>query len=241
MTSRVSRCGAGVCIASLGLIALIAPAVAEPSQRDASITQDVEASGLRLTTSQFFADSTLKLSYDLTTRAPEITEPTVVITVPSPISPIEQADSDSSSGIDASETNMSSDTDKPVPIVIAAPRVKEPALILRVAIHRPVSVQPLTDVVDGDPGDVIDVISGPLNQFATRDAATEEVTVNVDVPLQQRLSYRAHHDDVLEYVDTGVTPVSVSVIRGTAVIAHDITLIDVGWQQANPSGYRCST
>ncbi|MED5570277.1 MAG: hypothetical protein VYE12_02495, partial [Actinomycetota bacterium] len=235
MTLRVYRCGAGVCIASLGLIALIAPALAEPSQRDASITQDAEASGLRLTSSQFFAESTIKLSYNLTTRAPEITEPTVVITVPSPISPIEQADSDSSSGTDASETNTSSDTEEPVPVVIAAPGVKEPALILRVAIHRPVNVQPLTDVVDGDPGDVIDVISRPLNQFATRDAATEEVTVNVDVPLQQRLSYRAHHDDVLEYVDTGVTPVSVSVIRGTAVIAHDITLIDVGWQQANPS------
>ncbi|MEC8018112.1 MAG: hypothetical protein VX160_04015, partial [Actinomycetota bacterium] len=92
MTLRVYRCGAGVCIASLGLIALIAPALAEPSQRDASITQDAEASGLRLTSSQFFAESTIKLSYNLTTRAPEITEPTVVITVPSPISPIEQAD-----------------------------------------------------------------------------------------------------------------------------------------------------
>ncbi|MCH1490340.1 MAG: DUF6049 family protein [Ilumatobacteraceae bacterium] len=235
MTLRVSRYGAGVCIASLGLIALVAPAVAEPSQRDASITQDAEASGLRLTTSQFFADSTIKLSYNLTTRAPEITEPTVVTTVPSPITPIEQVDSDSSSGTDASETTTSSDSEEPVPIVIAVPGVKEPALLLRVAIHRPLNGQPLTDVVDGDPGDVIDVISGPLNQFGTRDAATEEITVNIDVPLQQRLSYRAHLDDVLEYVDTGITPVSVSVIRGTAVIAHDVTLIDVGWQQANPS------
>ena len=235
MTLRVSRCGVGVCIASLGLITLISPAVAEPSQRDASITQDAELSGLRLTTSQFFADSTIKLSYDLTIRAPEITEPTVVTTVPSPITPIAQIDSDSSSSTDASETTSSSDTEEPAPIVIAVPGVKEPALILRVAIHRPLNGQPLTDVVDGDPGDVIDVISGPLNQFAIRDAATEEVTVNVDVSLQQRLSYRAHLDDVLEYVDTGITPVSVSVIRGTAVIAHDVTLIDVGWQQANPS------
>ncbi|MEC8464134.1 MAG: hypothetical protein VXZ06_00665, partial [Actinomycetota bacterium] len=105
MTLRVYRCGAGVCIASLGLIALIAPAVAESSQRDASITQDAEASGLRLTTSEFFADSTIKLSYNLTTRTPEITEPAVVITVPSPISPIAQANSDSSSGTDARETN----------------------------------------------------------------------------------------------------------------------------------------
>ena len=235
MTLHVSRCGVGVCIASLGLITLISPAAAEPSQRDASITQDAESSGLRLTTSQFFADSTIKLSYDLTTRAPEITEPTVVTTVPSPITPIAQIDSDSSSSTDASETTSSSDTEEPAPIVIAVPGVKEPALILRVAIHRPLNGQPLTDVVDGDPGDVIDVISGPLNQFAIRDAATEEVTVNVDVSLQQRLSYRAHLDDVLEYVDTGITPVSVSVIRGTAVIAHDVTLIDIGWQQANPS------
>ena len=235
MTLRVSRCGAGVCIASLGLIALVAPAAAEPSQRDASITQDAEAEGLRLTTSEFFADNTIKLSYDLITRAPEITEPTVVTTVPSPITPIEQVDSDSSSGTDASETTSSSDTEEPAPIVIAVPGVKEPALMLRVAIHRPLDGQPLTDVVDGDPGDVIDVITGPLNQFATRDAATEEITVNVDVPLQQRLSYRAHLDDVLEYVDTGITPVSVSVIRGTAVIAHDVTLIDVGWRQENPS------
>ena len=235
MTLRVSRCGAGVCIASLGLIALVAPAAAEPSQRDASITQDAEASGLRLATSEFFADTTIKLSYDLTTRAPEITEPTVVTTVPSPITPIEQVEPDSSSGTDASETTSSSDTEEPAPIVIAVPGVKEPALMLRVAIHRPLDGQPLTDVVDGDPGDVIDVISGPLNQFAARDAATEEITVNVDVPLQQRLSYRAHLDDVLEYVDTGITPVSVSVIRGTAVIAHDVTLIDVGWRQENPS------
>ena len=235
MTLRVSRCGAGVCIASLGLIALVAPAAAEPSQRDASITQDAEAEGLRLTTSEFFADNTIKLSYDLITRAPEITEPVVVTTVPSPITPIEQVDSDSSSGTDASETTSSSDTEEPAPIVIAVPGVKEPALMLRVAIHRPLDGQPLTDVVDGDPGDVIDVITGPLNQFATRDAATEEITVNVDVPLQQRLSYRAHLDDVLEYVDTGITPVSVSVIRGTAVIAHDVTLIDVGWRQENPS------
>ena len=107
MTLRVSRCGAGVCIASLGLIALVAPAAAEPSQRDASITQDAEAEGLRLTTSEFFADNTIKLSYDLITRAPEITEPTVVTTVPSPITPIEQVDSDSSSGTDASETTSS--------------------------------------------------------------------------------------------------------------------------------------
>lgn len=235
MTLRVSRCGAGVCIASLGLIALVAPAAAEPSQRDASITQDAEASGLRLATSEFFADNTIKLSYDLTTRAPEITEPTVVSTVPSPITSIEQVEPDSSSGTDASETTSSSDTEEPAPIVIAVPGVKEPALMLRVAIHRPLDGQPLTDVVDGDPGDVIDVISGPLNQFAARDAATEEITVNVDVPLQQRLSYRAHLDDVLEYVDTGITPVSVSVIRGTAVIAHDVTLIDVGWRQENPS------
>ena len=235
MTLPVSRCGAGVCIASLGLLALVAPAAAEPSQRDASITQDAEAEGLRLTTSEFFADNTIKLSYDLITRAPEITEPTVVTTVPSPITPIEQVDSDSSSGTDASETTSSSDIEEPAPIVIAVPGVKEPALMLRVAIHRPLDGQPLTDVVDGDPGDVIDVITGPLNQFATRDAATEEITVNVDVPLQQRLSYRAHLDDVLEYVDTGITPVSVSVIRGTAVIAHDVTLIDVGWRQENPS------
>ena len=235
MTLRVSRCGTGVCIASLGLIALVAPAAAEPSQRDASITQDAEAEGLRLTTSEFFADNTIKLSYDLITRAPEITEPTVVTTVPSPITPIEQVDSDSSSGTDASETTSSSDTEEPAPIVIAVPGAKEPALMLRIAIHRPLDGQPLTDVVDGDPGDVIDVITGPLNQFATRDAATEEITVNVDVPLQQRLSYRAHLDDVLEYVDTGITPVSVSVIRGTAVIAHDVTLIDVGWRQENPS------
>ena len=235
MTLRVSRCGAGVCIASLGLIALVAPAAAEPSQRDASITQDAEAEGLRLTTSEFFADNTIKLSYDLITRAPEITEPTVVTTVPSPITPIEQVDSDSSSGTDASETTSSSDTEEPAPIVIAVPGAKEPALMLRIAIHRPLDGQPLTDVVDGDPGDVIDVITGPLNQFATRDAATEEITVNVDVPLQQRLSYRAHLDDVFEYVDTGITPVSVSVIRGTAVIAHDVTLIDVGWRQENPS------
>ena len=235
MTLRVSRCGAGVCIASLGLIALVAPAAAEPSQHDASITQDAKASGLRLATSEFFADNTIKLSYDLTTRAPEITEPTVVTTVPSPITPIEQVEPDSSSGTDASETTSSSDTEEPAPIVIAVPGVKEPALMLRVAIHRPLDGQPLTDVVDGDPGDVIDVISGPLNQFAARDAATEEITVNVDVPLQQRLSYRAHLDDVLEYVDTGITPVSVSVIRGTAVIAHDVTLIDVGWRQENPS------
>ena len=235
MTLRVSRCGAGVCIASLGLIASVAPAAAQPSQGDASITQDAEASGLRLTTSQFFADSTIKLSYDLTTRAPEITEPTVVTTVPAPITPIEQVEPDSSSGTDAGETTSSSDTEEPAPIVIAIPRVKEPALLLRVAIHRPLGGQSLTDVVDGDPGDVVDVISGPLNQFATRDAATEEITVNVDVPLQQRLSYRAHLDDVLEYVDAGITPVSVSVIRGTAVIAHDVTLVDVGWQQDNPS------
>ena len=87
MTLRVSRCGAGVCIASLGLIALIAPAAAEPPQRDASITHDAEASGLRLATSEFFANNTIKLSYDLTTRAPEITEPTVVTTVPSLITP----------------------------------------------------------------------------------------------------------------------------------------------------------
>lgn len=234
MTLRVSRCGAGVCIASLGLITLVAPAAAEPSQRDASITQDAEASGLRLATSEFFANNTIKLSYDLTTRAPEITEPTVVTTVPSPITPIEQVEPDSSSGTDANETT-SSDTEEPAPIVIAVPGVKEPALMLRVAIHRPLDGRSLTDVVDGDPGDVIDVISGPLNQFATRDAATEEITVNVDVPLQQRLSYRAHLDDVLEYVDTGITPVSVSVIRGTAVIAHDVTLIDVGWRQENPS------
>ena len=235
MTLRVSRCGAGVCIASLGLITLVAPAAAEPSQRDASITQDAEASGLRLATSEFFANNTIKLSYDLTTRAPEITEPTVVTTVPSPITPIEQVEPDSSSGTDASETTSSSDTEEPAPIVIAVPGVKEPALMLRVAIHRPLDGRSLTDVVDGDPGDVIDVISGPLNQFATRDAATEEITVNVDVPLQQRLSYRAHLDDVLEYVDTGITPVSVSVIRGTAVLAHDVTLIDVGWRQENPS------
>jgi len=235
MTLRVSRCGAGVCIASLGLIALVAPAAAEPSQRDASITQDAEASGLRLATSEFFADNTIKLSYDLTTRAPEITEPTVVTTVPSPITPIEQVEPDSSSGTDANETTSSSGTEEPAPIVIAVPGVKEPALMLRVAIHRPLDGRSLTDVVDGDPGDVIDVISGPLNQFATRDAATEEITVNVDVPLQQRLSYRAHLDDVLEYVDTGITPVSVSVIRGTAVIAHDVTLIDIGWRQENPS------
>ena len=234
MTLRVSRCGAGVCIASLGLITLVAPAAAEPSQRDASITQDAEAEGLRLATSEFFANNTIKLSYDLTTRAPEITEPTVVTTVPSPITPIEQVEPDSSSGTDANETT-SSDTEEPAPIVIAVPGVKEPALMLRVAIHRPLDGRSLTDVVDGDPGDVIDVISGPLNQFATRDAATEEITVNVDVPLQQRLSYRAHLDDVLEYVDTGITPVSVSVIRGTAVIAHDVTLIDVGWRQENPS------
>ena len=235
MTLRLSRCGAGVCIASLGLITLPAPGAAEPSQRDSSITQDAEASGLRLTTSQFFADGAIKLSYDLTTRAPEITEPTVVTTVPSPITPIAQVDSDSSPGRNSNETTSSSDTEEPAPIVIAVPRVKEPALMLRVAIHRPLNGQPLTDVVDNDPGDVVDIISGPLNQFATRDAATEEITVNVDIPLQQRLSYRAHLDDVLEYVDTGITPVSVSVIRGTAVIAHDVTLIDVGWQYASPS------
>ena len=62
MTLRVSRCGAGVCIASLGLIALVAPAAAEPSQRDASITQDAKASGLRLATSEFFADNTAGLN-----------------------------------------------------------------------------------------------------------------------------------------------------------------------------------
>lgn len=234
MTLNAFRISTGVCVASFGLVAMVLPAVAEPSQDDSSITHGATPSGLRLRTSQFFADSAVKLSYDLIARVPEITEPTVVTTVPSPITPIDPADADSASGSGTSETT-SSDVEEPGRTAIAVPGVKEPALILRVAIHRPVSELPLTNIIDGDPGNVIDVISGPLNRFAVRDAATKEITVNVDVPLQQRLSYRAHLDDVLEYVDTGITPVSVSVIRGTAVIAHAVTVIDVGWQQANPS------
>lgn len=233
MTLNTFRFGTGVCVASFGLVAMVPPAIAEPSQHDTSITHDAEPSGLRLRTSQFFANGTIKLSYDLIARVPEITEPTVVTNVLSPITPVEPANY--GSGASTNETNSSSDLEEPGPTAIAVPGVKAPALILRVAIHRPVTELPLTNVIDGDPGDVIDVMSGPLNQFAMRDAATKEITINVDVPLQQRLSYRAHLDDTLEYVDTGITPVSVSVIRGTAVIAHDVTVIDVGWQQANPS------
>ena len=210
----------------------------------ASVTAGVETSGLRLTASTFFADDTVSLTYDVVVNTPEITQPTTIAA--NAPSLVDSGGSTSSSSTESTSTN----TTLPTPLAttegadvveITPPGVYEPAIIVRVAIHRPLNDESLTDVVEGDAGNVVDVVTAPLNRFASRDTATNVVSLNIDVPIQQRAGYLAHLEDVLEYVDPGITPISVSIIRGTTVIAHDVTLIDVGWQYIDAAPLTVST
>ena len=204
----------------------------------ASVAADGETSGLRLTESTFFVDDNVSLTYDIVVNTPEITQPTTVAAdAPSVVGNVGSA---SSSSTNTTLPTLAT-TEGAAVVEITPPGVFEPAMIVRIAMHRPLNGESLTDVVDGDAGDVIDVVTAPLNRFASRDTATNVVSLNIDVPIQQRSSYLAHLEDVLEYVDPGITPISVSIIRGTTVIAHDVTLIDVGWQYIDTAPLTVST
>ena len=219
------------------LLAALPMNVAPPAY--AAVAADEDLSGLRLTESTFFVDDNVSLTYDVVVNTPEITQPTTVA-----------ADAPSVVGNGGSASSSSTNTALPTTpstaegadvVEITPPGVYEPAMIVRVAMHRPLNGESLADVVDGDAGDVIDVVTAPLNRFASRDSATNVVSLNIDVPIQQRSSYLAHLEDVLEYVDPGITPISVSIIRGTTVIAHDVTLIDIGWQYIETAPLTVST
>lgn len=194
----------------------------------ASITAESNTFGLQLAASTFFSDENVSLAYTVDISTPEITEPETVSASPPVVTVLDSATSDveAAGGTSASQAGTRTTST----IDIAPPDIRQPAVIVRVALHRPLDGQSLSEVVAGDAGTVIDVVTGPLNQFALRDEQTNIVSLNIDVPLQARLGYTAHLDDVLEYVDSGITPVSVSIIRGATLIAHDVTLIDVGWQ-----------
>ncbi len=234
--ARRRHCASAAGLATVLLAALLANAA--PLAR-ASVTADTETSGLRLIASTFFADDSVSLTYDLVVNTPEITQPTTVAA--DRPSPTGDEVSTSSSSINATPSTTLGASQGADPSEIAPPGVYEPAMIVRVAIHRPLNGESLTDVVTGNAGDVIDVVTAPLNQFAARDVATNTVSLNIDVPLQMRSSYLAYLGDVLEYVDPGITPISVSIIRGTTVIAHDVTLIDVGWQYVDAAPLTMST
>ncbi len=224
--------------ASAAVFCAFAPLAMTSPLVHASITAESEPSGLQLTSSTFFANDRLSLAYTVDVNTPEITEPTTVNSTPPAVTILDRTTSDSTtgSGLDRLPATSGAST-----IEIVPPSVQEPAVIVRVALHRPLNGEPLSEVVSGDAGPVIDVVSGPLQRFAARDAVTDLVSLTIDLPLQARVGYRPHLDDVLEYVDSGITPVSVSVLRGTAVIAHDVTLIDVGWQFVDAAPLAVST
>jgi hypothetical protein len=224
--------------ASAAVVCGFAPLVAASPLVHASITAESEPSGLQLTSSIFFADESLSLSYTVDVNTPEITEPTTVSTTPPAVTVIDRTTSESST---EAGTGRLLATSPASTIEIAPPGIQEPAVIVRVALHRPLNGASLSEVVSGDAGPVIDVVTGPLQRFAARDAITNNVSLNIDLPLQARVGYRSHLDDVLEYVDSGITPVSVSVLRGTSVIAHDVTLIDVGWKFVDAAPLAVST
>ena len=217
----------------------VAPLLVKSPVASASITAESETFGLQLTSSRFFADENLSLVYAVDINTPEITEPTTVSATPPAVNVNDSATSESSAEAGTSSPTVSADTASTIEIV--PPGIREPAVIVRVAIHRPLRGESLSDVVAGEAGAVIDVVTGPLHQFASRDLTTNAVSLNIDLPLQARRGYTSHREDVLEYVDDGITPVSVSIIRGTAVVAHDVTLIDVGWKFIDAAPLSVST
>lgn len=227
-----------VCASAIAAAGGVAPPLVNSPLVHASITAETDTFGLQLTSSTFFASKHVSLTYAVNINTPEITEPTTVTgTTPSPVESDEQS-SNTSAGDTSTTQSTSIDT---AALEILPPAIRESAVIVRVAIHRPVDGASLSDVISGDAGAVVDVVTGPLNRFAARDATTDAVSLAIDVPLEARLGYTAHLEDVLEYVDSGITPVSVSIIRGTTVIAHDVTLIDVGWQFVDAAPLNVST
>lgn len=217
---------------SVGAVVVMTSGIAQlttaiPSVQ-ASITTESDTFGIQLTSSTFFADESVSLAYTVDINTPEITEPETVSATPPVVTVVDSTTSDAPTAGGTSASQAGTQTTSTIDI--APPDIHQPAVIVRVALHRPLDGQSLSEVIAGDAGSVIDVVTGPLNQFALRDEQTNIVSLTIDVPLQARLGYSAHLADVLEYVNSGITPVSVSIIRGTTVIAHDVTLIDVGWQ-----------
>ena len=216
---RLVICGV---VATASVVVLRAP-VSPPPVYAASPNN-----GLTLVAAEFFVDTSIDLSYVLTSDAPEITEPTPVTTTTTTTTTttIVPDDTDTSVTPTPSANGATSTTSTPTTLPLPSPLNDD--LVVRVALHRPLGATTPQTALGGEAGVIIDVVLRPLAEVSRRDPDTNRVEIDLATPLMRRTSLRARRDDVLEWVNPGLTPVSVSVVRSGVEIASHVTLVDIG-------------
>ena len=210
---------AGALVAAIGAV-VVSLGTANAQANDAS-------SALVLRDQRFFVTDTVEFDYVLIgdLQVPPSTTTTTTTT----LVPTDEAVPDDDT---ASNDTTSSTTTSTVPIPVAIP--SDTALV-RVALHRPVADRfGVAAALTSDPGPIVDVITVPLSAVASVDDG-DRLTLQLDVPIAQRVGPTPRDIDVLEFVDEGVAPVSVSVMTDGAMVAQHTTMIDIGLSRRAPA------
>ena len=170
----------------------------------------------------FFVTNAIELEYVLTgdTITPDSVTTTSVTTttVPPVLDPEQNPPTD-----DEAETATTTST---LPVPVALP---DDIPMVRVAVHRPVTDRSgVATALGGTPGAVVDVWTAPMADVVVPDTADGRLTLDLDLPVAVRTRPIPADPATLEIVDTGLTPVSVSVMSGGAVVAEHVTMVDIG-------------
>jgi hypothetical protein len=193
----------------------------------ANVRADDARSVLVLRDQRFYVTDTIELDYVLIGDLEVSTSPANTTTTT--LIPADDAAPEEDTG--SSETT-SSTTTSTVPIPVAIP---SDAGLVRVALHRPVTDRfGVATALTSDAGPIVDVLTVPLANVVSVDD-DGRLTLRLDVPTMPRVGPTPRELDVLEYVDEGVAPVSVSVMSNGSIVAAHTTMIDIGLGRQAPA------
>ena len=177
----------------------------------------------------FFVTNMIELEYVLTgdTVTPNSVTTTSVTTTTTAAS----VDPEQQPASDADEEPSTTTSTLPVPAALPADTP-----MVRVALHRPVANRSdVATALSGTPGAIVDVWTTSLSEVIVPDAADGRLTLDLNLPIAARTRPAPADPSTLEITETGLTPVSVSVMSGGAVLAEHVTMVDIGLGSLAPT------